>query len=452
MHHIPDPARFPRDVRAVWREDNARGLDFADFADWELAAESFASAADIIATSEPMEPDAHDVLALVLGNLANACFRAGRPDDAIRHAQRACALRVALVGEDAIAVARARSDLAVMLCAAGRADQARALIDRAISCVEQYAGEEDLRLVVLLENGARMAMAMSEPAPATPYLLRMHALLASHGVPTTRADVLLARISALTPLTLVEQTNDDDADDDAANDDLFDPFQPEDNHASIEPVAPSFAAQLARGLLAPSAADTDVFRGVAFDFTEPVVPVPAAAYSFEPPQAAPALGFTVEYGFAGYQPHDSPRALDLGTIVDSPLGDANDVAYEAPDELLLLDDVGTAAADDEHSETSTVAEREHEPSISASASMTSDDEIAIASGQPDEAKEEANDELHAGAARQHSATPRPRRPFASALRSGRAAAPQSSEGQTPAASSTLAGGAAAVWAFLRNNH
>jgi hypothetical protein len=47
---------------------------------------------------------------------------------------------------------------------------------------------------------------------------------------------------------------------------------------------------------------------------------------------------------------------------------------------------------------------------------------------------------------------RERRPFASALRTGRAASPQSSEGVVAAASSTLATGAAAVWSFLRNGH
>ena len=502
MHHIPDPVRFPRDVRALWREDNTRGLDFADFADWELAAESFASAADIIATSEPMEPDAHDVLALVLGNLANACFRAGRIDDAIRHAQRACALRVALVGEDAIAVARARSDLAVMLCAAERTDQARALIDRAIAGVEQYAGEQDLRLVVLLENAARMAMSTGEPAHAEPYLTRMHALLSSHEVPTTRADVLLDRIGTLAPTadspevtgeadcaTDVEQDNDHDDE----NDEIFDPLVPDgeapvalthyagDHHAqrtlptagppvtpvttvtpvtpvtpptTVTPVtpvttvtpptpvtaatpltlhfiddplvaAPSFADQLARGLTAPPLAEADVFRGIAFDFTDPGAPAPVSSRPVGMPQAAPSLGFTVEYGFAGYQQQDAPFDPELVPELELKLEEE----LEAEPEAMTIHSA-TMTSSEPSMATEEFALRAEAP---ASDTSTAEPAVTPATAVPSHAVRE-------------------RRPFASALRSGRAAAPQRSEGVVAAASSSLAVGVAAVWAFLRNGH
>ena len=189
--------RTPRTAELCfsWSAANHRGLDLAHHGDWSLAADAFAEAVDLLAGAEPQEPGTHDALALVLSNLAVACFRADRLDDGIRHAQRACALRVALVGEDAVAVARARSDLAVMLCAAGRTDEAAALIHRAIVGVEHHAGDEDLRLVPLLENAARVAMAIGQPAAAEPHLLRLHALLAAHDLPVESAEFLLRKVA-----------------------------------------------------------------------------------------------------------------------------------------------------------------------------------------------------------------------------------------------------------------
>jgi len=188
-----ESARFERDD---WMEDNTRGLSLAELAEWDEAAEAFAAAADVLARRAP-NSSSHDALALILGNLAQACFRAGRTDDALEHAQRACALRVALTGEDAMPVARQRMDLAVMLGAAGRLDEAQALVQRAIAAVELHVGDEDARLVVMLENAARLALAAGEPANAEPLLLRLHALLAVHGMSTDRADRLLAMVAAV---------------------------------------------------------------------------------------------------------------------------------------------------------------------------------------------------------------------------------------------------------------
>ena len=179
-----------------WMEDNTRGLSLAAAADWDEAAEAFAAAADVLARRAP-DVSSHDALALILGNLAQACFRAGRTEDALLHAQRACALRVALAGEDAMPVARERMDLAVMLGASGRLDEAQALIQRAIAAAERHVGDEDARLVVMLENAARLALAAGAPANAEPLLLRLHALLDAHGMSTDRADRLLAMIAAV---------------------------------------------------------------------------------------------------------------------------------------------------------------------------------------------------------------------------------------------------------------
>ena len=196
MHQLPMTEPSTRSTRDVWTSENARGLAAAADSSWPEAADAFARAADAVTSAYPPEAAAHDVLSLVLGNLAQACFRAGRIDDGIRHAQRTCVLRAAIVGEDAISTARARADLAVMLGAAGRLDEASALIQRTIGSLEQSAGDEDLRLVVPLENAARLAMAAAQPANAEPQLLRLHALLSAHGLPTTRADALLSRVAA----------------------------------------------------------------------------------------------------------------------------------------------------------------------------------------------------------------------------------------------------------------
>jgi tetratricopeptide (TPR) repeat protein len=196
MHELLMPHESARSERDGWMDDNTRGLSLAAAAEWDEAAEAFAAAADVLARRAP-DVSSHDALALILGNLAQACFRAGRTDDALQHAQRACALRVALTGEDAMPVARARMDLAVMLGAAGRLDEAQALLQRAIAAVELHVGDEDARLVVMLENAARLALAAGAPANAEPLLLRLHALLDLYGMSTDRADRLLAMVAGV---------------------------------------------------------------------------------------------------------------------------------------------------------------------------------------------------------------------------------------------------------------
>lgn len=185
-----------RAERHEWMDDNTRGLSLAAAAEWDEAAEAFAAAADVLARRPP-DPTSHDALGLILSNLAQACFRAGRTPEALAHAQRACAIRMALAGEDSMPVSRARMDLAVMLGSLGRLDEAHALVQRAIAAVEGHVGDEDVRLVTMLENAARLALAAGAPAKAEPVLLRLHALLDVHGMPTARADHLLAVVAQL---------------------------------------------------------------------------------------------------------------------------------------------------------------------------------------------------------------------------------------------------------------
>lgn len=179
-----------------WRRDNERGLTLAADGDWSEASEAFAAAADSLARSLPSDTrGVHEPLALVLSNLGQAYFRVGRVDDAMQQAQRACALRVAIAGEDGMPVARSRMDLAVMLATAGRLEEATALVQRAIAGIEHRVGEDDARLSIVLENAARIALASGAPANAEPLLIRLHALLDAHELSTSRAEQLLGRVA-----------------------------------------------------------------------------------------------------------------------------------------------------------------------------------------------------------------------------------------------------------------
>ena len=193
MHAPTLPQSAPRSTAESWADDNERGLTLAAEGEWSAAADAFAAAADDVSLN--VNVASHEAMALLLSNLAQACFRAGRRDDGIKHAQRACSLRAALVGEDAVTVARARADLAVMLGSVGRADDGLGLIARAIGSIERSAGEDDRHLLSVLENAGRLALAAGQPSAAEPYLLRLHALLADHERPTDVAERLLARVA-----------------------------------------------------------------------------------------------------------------------------------------------------------------------------------------------------------------------------------------------------------------
>jgi len=197
MANFPSDHMTARSRRDAWMHDNERGLALAADGDWAEASEAFAAAADTLARTLPSESrGSHEPLALVLSNLAQAYFRSGRVDDAMLQAQRACALRVAIAGEDGMPVARARMDLAVMLASAGRLDEATMLVQRSISAIEHRVGEEDARLAIVLENAARIALAAGQPANAEPLLIRLHALLDVHELSTSRAEALLTRVAA----------------------------------------------------------------------------------------------------------------------------------------------------------------------------------------------------------------------------------------------------------------
>ncbi len=186
-------------------QDNDRGLALAADQDWAEACEAFAAAAGSLARSLPSTEGHHEPLALVLSNLAQASFRAGRVDEALQHAQRVCALRVAIAGEDAMPVGRARMDLAVMLASRGRLDEASTLVQRAMCAMEHHVAADDARLAMVLENAARISLAAGSAANAEPLLIRLHALLDAHEMSTDRAEQLAARVATARSLRFVAE-------------------------------------------------------------------------------------------------------------------------------------------------------------------------------------------------------------------------------------------------------
>ncbi len=337
-----------RATRNDWTDDNALGLAYAADGAWSDAADAFASAADV--ASSRSDVAAHEALALVLNNLAQACFRMGRVDDALRHGQRACTLRAALFGEDAIAVARARADLAVMLGSAGRTKEGLGLMGRAIGGFERTAGDEDLRLSSLLENAARLALTAGEPSTAEPYLIRLHALLALHEQSTDVADRLLARVASYRefdrpPVSVLQFTATEstvDIVDEVDEQEVFQLAPDAEPAAEVPTRTPSAPVggggvdfdlidhhftestdSVTLGDAVDASTPNDVFGDAAFDLVDLQPPTPdddASRHKLpsEAASAADVLGFVVVYGTP-----DDPMRPDLTEMtVESPLRSA----------------------------------------------------------------------------------------------------------------------------------
>ena len=103
-----------------------------------------------------------DIRARLLLNIGQCHFHTGSFPESRRFAERSCALRVALYGEDSLVVARTRGDLAVILAASGHSDEAMSLLERAVLAVERKRGGEIAHLLPLLNNAARL-LARSAP-------------------------------------------------------------------------------------------------------------------------------------------------------------------------------------------------------------------------------------------------------------------------------------------------
>ncbi len=165
------------DPSAAWREHNDVGLTLALAGQWEGAAASFDAALD----SAPSLADGPDVHALLHSNRAQAHFHLGERLLAVEAARRSLMARLICGDEGDAPMARIRADLAVYLAACGAHEEAEATLRRARLALEARFGDEDARLVSLLENEARLALLAGQPAQAEPPLLRLHALVEDAG-------------------------------------------------------------------------------------------------------------------------------------------------------------------------------------------------------------------------------------------------------------------------------
>ncbi len=188
---LPPAAYAP----APWGDANTRGLAFAAIADWRQAAAAFADAASVL-SHEALHGAPSDALALVLSNLAHACARDGRREEAIDHAHRALAVREALAGAASPLAARTRMDLAVLLASAGALGEARTLLDTARTQLETTFGTGDVRLLGVLENSARLALMTGELERAATDVQRLRGVMELHEVPMDRLTSLTDRLHA----------------------------------------------------------------------------------------------------------------------------------------------------------------------------------------------------------------------------------------------------------------
>lgn len=179
-------------VSAFWKDTNAEGLALAKEARWSEAERAFEDAlaqleaefggAGVTALAQGEHANsAHsvnrydDARAQLLLNIGQSQFHLGHLEQARRNAERSCAIRVSLYGEESLIVARTRGDLAVILGASGLPDEAVSLLERAVSAVEKKRGEASAHLLPLLTNAARL-LERASPERAKPFVARLKAL------------------------------------------------------------------------------------------------------------------------------------------------------------------------------------------------------------------------------------------------------------------------------------
>lgn len=171
---------IPLSEHGLWKERNAEGLSLASGGDWASAVEAFNDAlglVDALTANDSVTQAAKDnSRAKVLLNLSQAHFHTGALAEARQFAERSLALRAGLFGEDALVVARTRSDLAVILHSLGEHHEAHSLLDRAISAAERKRGEQAALLVPVLHSAANLIGAPASETNATSYVDRLDAL------------------------------------------------------------------------------------------------------------------------------------------------------------------------------------------------------------------------------------------------------------------------------------
>jgi tetratricopeptide (TPR) repeat protein len=191
-HTYSEPDDLPAAPYTSWQQANDEGLALAAGHRW---AEAVAAFSEAIALA-PAPGDAPDTHALLLSNQAQALYQVGEHDAAIDLARRSLSARLVCCDSDGDApMARARADLAVYLAANGELEEAESMLRVARMSLEHAYGDEDARLAGILENQARVALMMQQPAVAEPALLRLHALLAEAGADPSRLQPLFALVA-----------------------------------------------------------------------------------------------------------------------------------------------------------------------------------------------------------------------------------------------------------------
>jgi tetratricopeptide (TPR) repeat protein len=189
---LDDHASLLHDPTAEWRAHNDAGLTLALAGQWEDAAASF----DAALAAAPSLADGPDVHALLHSNRAQAHFHLGERLLAVEAARRSLMARLICGDEGDAPMARIRADLAVYLAACGAHEEADATLRRARHTLESRFGDEDVRLLSLLENEARLALLAGHPAQAEPALLRLHALVEEAGADPASLSPLFEAVRA----------------------------------------------------------------------------------------------------------------------------------------------------------------------------------------------------------------------------------------------------------------
>lgn len=198
-----------------WHSANDIGMRYAAAENWHAAHTAFLTAI----ASAPAYRDAPATHAVLLGNLAQSRFHCGDTAGAVETARGALVARLISCDDGADApMSRSRADLAVYLAAGGQHAEARRTLAQAREGLEAQFGTHDSRLISILENEARLAIAAGDSDAAEAPLSRLQTILAASGDDASRLAPLLARINDATAefmrarAVADERTDDEDFD------------------------------------------------------------------------------------------------------------------------------------------------------------------------------------------------------------------------------------------------
>jgi len=331
----PDTVRLTPafgDPDAAWRARNDAGLTLAIEGRWPEALEAFSDAL----ANAPCFADAPDVHALLNGNRAQAHFHCGELQLAVESARRALAARLVCGDESDAPVARMRADLGVYLAACGDVAEAERSLHEARLSLESRFGEDDLRLVSVLENQARVQLMAHRAEVAEPLLLRAHALLGERHLATDSLTPLFgavqhARASVLGADVVEVAAEDSPTADLSENYDVF----PLTANASANS-DPALAMSAAPDREEPADDDVVLFHAIEDSFDSS--PLPDDAFELidaddYPPMRTPSPDAIRSAGLVEPGAHATPQEAMKRT---HPLG--FEIQYGIPQEQLLHGD------------------------------------------------------------------------------------------------------------------